>query len=97
MAPLGHHAVQEGEVVALGLVQLDEGALAQLAGQPVTLLHQKRERRIGGVVVPLTGGDDAGKAGREPPPLALYLDLDGTLEGITSWAWSWLWLQTSLW
>lgn len=67
--------------MALGLIQLDEGALAQLAGQPVTLLHQKRERRIGGVVVPLTGGDDAGKAGRKPPPLALHLDLDGTVEG----------------
>lgn len=29
----------------------------------------------------LAGSDDAGKAGCEPPPPALYLDLEGTVEG----------------
>ena len=32
VAPLGHHAVQEGEVVALGLIQLDEGVVPRTAG-----------------------------------------------------------------
>ena len=81
MAPLGHHAVQEGEVVALSLIQLDEGVVPQGCRQPVALLHQKHVRRIGGVVVAKARGDDAGKTGGEATSPALHLDLEGADEG----------------
>ena len=81
VAPLGHHAVQEGEVVALGLIQLDEGVVPQGCRQPVALLHQKHVRRVGGVVVAKARGDDAGKTGGEATSPALHLDLEGADEG----------------
>jgi hypothetical protein len=73
--------VQEGEVVSLGLVQRDKGAGRQIAGEPVALLHQKREGRIGGVVVPLAGGYHADKTGGKATSLALHLDLEGAVQG----------------
>lgn len=86
--------MQKSEVVALGFIQLDKGAGRQIAWRPVTLLYQKREGGIGGVVVPLAGGDDASRTGSKPATTALPLNFEEPSRGITNWAKSWPWLQT---
>ncbi|MNH23929.1 hypothetical protein D3C79_838410 [compost metagenome] len=81
VAALADQLAQEGEIVTLGFVQLDKGALTQAARQPWALLHQEGERRIGGVVVALTGGYDTGETGEEALTLSLHLYLDGAVQG----------------